>query len=195
MKDGGKSKRLKVSSDGNWTCIAVPYQAPDRIASVIEVMLDGEIAADQTLAIVPNCTTVLPMALANAKDCEIKDEAWMVKFGEWKFKTVSESMSKDSEVSWTVDFKEPGYYQVDVEFLGSGLVDFKLSDEGGASIVDRKKAGNDYGLQSLGWIEIGYPGTHTLKLSVTDADYDALKISSLRLSKVELSVSDAASQY
>lgn len=182
----GKGKRLKVTSDGDWSCISVPAEAPDRIASVIELSLNGEVSADSTLAVAPNCTSELPIALAQAKGCEIKDRAWMVKFGEWKFKTVAEGMSADAEVSWDVEFKEPGYYQADVEFTGNGLVDFRLIDVDGAVVVDRKKAGNDYGFQSLGWLYVGTAGTHTIRLGVSDADYQALKVSALRLSKVDL---------
>lgn len=181
-----KAKALKYRNEGEWIGIAVPVQAPDPVASVIELTLDADASIDQTLAAAPNCAAELPVALAQAEGCSIEDKAWMVKFGEWKFKTVAQGMNADSKVSWNLNVKEPGFYQVDVEYLGKGLVDFRLTDKGGASIVDRKKAGSDYGFQSLGWIRIDSAGTHTLELNVTDADYEALKLASIRISKVNL---------
>ena len=181
-----KDRRLKFHTDGDWTCIAVPDKAPDTMASVIELSLDGDAEVDGTLAVAPGHATELPVALARTEGCRVSEKSWMVKFGEWKFKTVAEGLGPSSEISWDINVKEPGYYQVDVEFLGSRLVDFKLSDKGGTSIVDRKKAVNDYGFQSLGWIRIDSAGRHTLGLNVTDADYAALKIASLRISKVKL---------
>lgn len=181
-----KSARLKTNTYGSWERITLPAKSQDPIASVIELTFDGDVSVNQIPGIAPNCVTELPVALAQTGGCRIEDEAWMVKFGEWKFKTVAVFSDAESAVFWDMDIQAPGYYKVDVEFKGSGLVDFKLAESGGMSVVDRKLAVNDYSLQTLGWIKISSSGIHRLELSAINADYESLKVSGLHLGKIDL---------
>ena len=42
----------------------------------------------------------------------------MDKFGEWKTRNVAMDFTEGSSLTWTMAFKDPGVYDIDLEYLG-----------------------------------------------------------------------------
>lgn len=173
--------------EGTWTCIETPFECPDRLASVIELTIDGDIDVDNTPAVNPNGNaTLLPIEFATVENCEVSHSQWMEKFGEWKFKVNVGSMTAKSKIQWTADFKEPGYYDIEVECKGEGTADWMMTTDEGNTIVDRHNLHERYEWQRLGWMKIDKAGKHKLSLSVTDANCWQVNIGSIRINPVGL---------
>ena len=179
-------KRLKVSKEGNWTCITLPSERPDEIAWVVELALDGSPDVDGTLAQDPLKTTVLPVETASTSGCEVKHYGWMEKFGEWKTRNVVLDIDGSSSMTWTVNFKDAGVYDVELEHLGGRRIKRRLSIDGKDALVDMHRVTASFAWYPLGWLKVEEPGIHTLTLVPSDGDIASAKVAALRLTPVRL---------
>ncbi len=172
-------KKLKFKREGSWTCIKVPAVRPSEIAPVIEVYVKGEIKADKTMAATPGQTSRVPVDFAEISGCERKKSEWMEKFGEWKFTTNAFNFTPDSYIEWTVDFAEAGYYDVQLEYLGSGLVEWGITVDGGKTLRNSQGSTSVYAPHDIGWIKIEEPGVHTFRTKVLNGDTSKLRLSTI----------------
>ena len=180
-------KKLKLSRDGDWVCINVPFERPDAIASVIELTLRGEVEADGTLAAVPSMTSTFPTELAELQGCKLNRGAWMENFGEWKFKKHARELTEDSRVIWTVNIKEPGYYNVGLEYKGEGRIEWVMELDGGVEEVRMNQgASTAFAWHSLGWIKVSEPGIHTFSIRANDGDYQNARLSGMSLTQINI---------
>ena len=182
-------KRLGFSSEDGWLLIKVPFRKPDEYASVIELTLDGPVEVDGTLAVDPVQTTVLPVEFASTKNCQVRRSGWMEKFGEWKTRNVAEELTGESRITWTAEIKNPGVYNIDLEYLGlvaEGWVEWRMSIDGTEAVVNEHDATRAYAWYPLGWVRIDSPGTHTFSLRATDGDIPSAKVAAMRLTPVNL---------
>ncbi len=191
LKTGVKSarlngKKLAIKQKDGWLTIKVPVAAPDEYASVIELLLDSPAEADGGLAADPQSVTVLPVEFASTSDCLAERSGWMEKFGEWKVRNVVQRFNDSSTVTWTVNFKEPGVFAVDLEYLGGDTVEWKMALDGQEALVDRHRNTPAYAWYPLGWISIGSPGIHELTLSPSDGDIASARVAAMRLTPIDL---------
>ena len=183
---GGK---LRFSSEDGWLRIKLPFERPEEYASVIELTLDGEIEVDGTLAADPSGITVLPVEFASVENCSIQRSGWMEKFGEWKTRNVAQDLNGESTVTWTVEIKEPGVYNIDLEYLGlapDGWVEWRMSIDGQEAVVNEHDATRAYAWYPLGWAKIDSPGVHTFSLRATDGDIPSARVAAMRLTPIKI---------
>ena len=181
-------KKLGWKVDDGWLCINVPDRRPDPYATVIELSLQGEIAVDGTLAADPSIETTLPVEFTTTDKCKVQKTGWMEKFGEWKTRNVALGIDRESSITWTIDFKEPGTYSVSLECLGEESPEWELLLDGKFALVDWHEITPKYAWYSLGWLDVDSPGVHklTLRPSGREGDPATAKIAALRLEPIEL---------
>ncbi|MBR7005024.1 MAG: alpha-L-fucosidase [Bacteroidales bacterium] len=182
-------KKLGFNSKDGWLCIEVPPARPEPFASVIELDLDGEIDVDGTLAVDPSKTTVVPVEFASAEGCAVKKVGWMEKFGEWKTRNVALDFNEGSTLTWTMDFKDPGVYNIDLEYLGAendDWVEWHMSVDGKEALIDQHGATVAYAWYPLGWVSVDSPGIHSFMLTPAKGDIPAARVASMRINPVNL---------
>jgi len=174
-------RKLRHSKEGNWTCLNLPPKAPEKYASVIELTLEGEAQVEQGIAVDPEFTTVLPVKLAESVGAEPGQSAWMEAFGEWKFKNIVQNFKDNATISWTADIKDPGYYEISVEHIGSGRYEMSVTVDGKETVEFSISSADKYLFYPLGWADINTPGKHSFDLKVKSGDLGSLRISSISL--------------
>ena len=179
-------KQLRHSLKEGWLCIEVPKARPNEYASVIELTLDGKTDIDGTDAVDPVIPTVLPVKSAKAENCKVQRSGWMEKFGEWKTRDIAGPFSETSTVEWTVSVKDPGVYDIDLEYLGGEPVEWKMLLDGKEALIDIHKVTQAYAWYRLGWVRIESPGVHTFTLKPSEGDIPSAKVASMRITPVPL---------
>lgn len=113
----GTNEQLKYSFNKGVLKIELPVRTSKQLLECIRVELDGEPRVQASMAIDPNYPTTLSAAFATPEGAAFNKLSWMEKFGEWKHRAVINKWKlQDGAASWEVNFLEPGYYQVEVDY-------------------------------------------------------------------------------
>ncbi|MBP0904930.1 alpha-L-fucosidase [Mariniflexile gromovii] len=153
LLSGTNSKAISVTKKNDWTVLNLPVRPIESLVSVIEVILETQaenIKVDSTLGIYPNSETVLRAEFAkvsNAKESEIK---WMEKFGEWKHVNQVSQWNDKSQVTWTVNVQESGYYYIDLNYKGVGRLVWKTITDEGVLVQNQQAATEKYEYYNMG---------------------------------------------
>ena len=177
-------RKLKVKQDGSGAVLSVPGVAPEEMVSVIELTLSGEPEADSTYTVIKGYPTVISATWASSKGCDnggIYSEP--VRFGEWVSRVGLSKIENGAEATWTVDIPDAGYYDVDIDIRGEGLLELAITTDEGYSITNRQMAYNVFTWTRCGWIHFDKPGRHTLTLSFPDPA-PSLALTDLRITPV-----------
>lgn len=177
-------KKLKFRKEGSWICLKVPFQKPDKLASVIELDINGDIMADEQLALDPVNSTDLPVVFAETDNCAVEKEQWIIRTGEWHFKHIIKNIKPEAAITWTVDVKEAGWYDVAMDMFSNEFSTLELYVDGQKALIDMQKAPGAYTWRRLGWVNFDAPGVHTLTLKPVDV-YPKCRIASIRLTPVK----------
>ena len=156
---------------------------------MIELELDGPVEVDGTLAADPSATTVIPVEFAAADGCSVKKSGWMDKFGEWKTRNVAMDFTEGSSLTWTMAFKDPGVYDIDLEYLGDendDWVEWHISVDGREALVDQHGTTSAYSWYRMGWARIDSPGIHTITLSPKKGNLTSARVAAMRMTPVDL---------
>jgi len=80
----GERTDLEIARTNGWVTFKLPARRPEKLVSLIEVEVKGEISVEKRPGIDPVYPTCLPVAFAAVENCMKREKAWMEKFGEWK---------------------------------------------------------------------------------------------------------------
>ena len=188
---GGSS--LKWKKDGTWTCLSVPYQKPDKLASVIELTFDvpaKDVKASSDFAVDPNLDTQMSVLFGKTENCEVHDVNWMKRYGEWFKKYQISGMTTESSVTWTVNIPTAGYYDMGVECKGNNKAEWKITTDEGEIVRDMLVPTNAYDWHRMGWLHFQKPGTHTITLQPLDGDYAGMSLSGLKMMHLDIEVEE-----
>lgn len=177
----GEHQPIKTSKENSWVTLQLPAKRPEKLISVIEVELDGEPKVDKTFGLDPVYPTIVPVDMAEAESCEILEKEWMEKFGEWKHIQQAEKWDLDSKVIWEIDVKEPGYYQVDLNYAGEGRMVWRVETSEGTMIQNEQNSSHIYSFFQIGNLNFNKPGKHTVSVSFVNG---AIKTASLKTIKL-----------
>lgn len=131
---GAKKQKLTFSEKEGWTCIKVPFKAPDNMVSVLEVTLKDYPKVDTTQAIDPEIGINMSVLFAETENCMVTKKSWMEKFGEWKHAYHVKDWKENSEVAWEVIVKEAGTYHIDLNYSGQGRMVWNITTDEGYTI-------------------------------------------------------------
>ena len=182
----GEKKDLDISRANGWVTFGLPARRPEKLVSVIEVEIKGEISVDKTLGIDPVYTTHMPVALAGVENCNKEEKAWMEKFGEWKHIMQAQDWSSASKVSWEVDVMKPGYYQVDLNYSGIGRMVWRIENDEGSLVQNEQNSSQVYSFYEMGLLKFDKVGLHTLWVSFVDGANDTASLKEIRLTRVDM---------
>jgi alpha-L-fucosidase len=169
VQGGTRKNRLKYTTEGDWTCLEVPFKAPDDPVSVIDLTVVGEPMADTTQFVDPGIGLTLSTMMAKAENCSVKKMAWMdSKFGDWKYAYGVNDWNEDARVTWEFVIKDPGYYQIALKYKGNERKVWKISTDEGRFIQNQQNASAVYTTYPIGWIRFDRPGRHTLQVGMVD---------------------------
>lgn len=181
----GKLQPLKTSKKGTWTSVQLPASRPEKLISVVELQVDGAISVDESLSIDPIYSTELLIDFATAENCVIGGKRWMEKFGEWKHIAHASEWKDNSQVTWEVDVMTPGYYQVDLNYVGKERLVWRIENEEGALVQNQQNSSAVYNYYEMGLLKFKTPGKHTIKVSFVDGDAETASLKQIRLTPLE----------
>nr|WP_162024492.1 MULTISPECIES: alpha-L-fucosidase [unclassified Lentimonas] len=177
LLNGTASTELEFDTLNGWTCFELPALAPEALASVVEVELEGAPVADPTWGLDPELPTRIEAEFATASGAKLSKERWMEKFGEWKHvKQVSDWNQGKGVATWTVDVLVPGDYLVDLTYTGEGRLVWQVEVEGGERIRNQLSASSIYHAQPVGLLNFPKEGRYQVNVSCLE---DAAKSASL----------------
>jgi alpha-L-fucosidase len=171
---GGSVLKTTTGKDG--VVIHLPVAAPDTVASVIKLEVQGAVqvtgalptpAANGVLTLTPD-TAILGGAL------RVEERAGQLSLVNWK--------SFLDDVSWAFEGQQPGTYRVAAEVAGKELSQFYVTCSGNWLTASAKLSGglNIYRKMELGLIEIG-AGPQSLSLLPVKRKWSHLNLRSLTL--------------
>lgn len=179
-------KRLKVSQSEYGYKLSVPYKAPDSPISVIELKLGDSPQVDGLHTIMDGYDNVISSAFAQVSGGEVSKRIYMERFGEWKSVWRAGRFSQENAITWTFVIPRSGYYDVSLEFKGTGIPAFTLTTDEGASITNNQPAISAYRWKRMGWLHFDTPGRHTVALSISDFDTETMAVSAIGINPVGL---------
>jgi len=182
----GDLEPLPTYKTGNWTTIRLPYRRPEKLISVIQLEVIGDISVEKALYVDPNCPTVFSTHTAKAENCKIESTRWMEKFGEWKHIEHALDWADNSAVMWEVDVMDEGYYQVDLNYSGEGRMVWRIETDDDGFVQNEQNSSSVYHYYEMGLLKFKKPGKHTISVSLIEGDFDKASLKEMRLTNLEV---------
>ncbi len=177
---GKEPTSLTWSKAGDWTVIDLPPRAPEKLASVIQVNLDGEPDVDPVWAVDPNVETVVLAEFAEVENAKKEQKRWMEKFGEWKALIHAHDFQDGGSASWEVDVLVPGDYYTALTYAGKGRLVWSVEVEGGEKIRNQQNSSHNYQTFPIGLINFPNPGRYTVSVRCIDGDIPSASLKAIR---------------
>lgn len=183
----GKSnkQKLQFSKNGEWTCIKVPFQAPDNMVSVLEVTLKDYPKVDTTQAVDPEMGINISVLFAETDNCKITFKNWMEKFGEWKHTYHVNNWEKNSTVTWEVVVKDAGTYHIDLTYSGQGRLVWGIQTGEGQTIQNQQNSSHIYTTHPVGWIKFDKPGKHLITAKLIEGNFESASLTHISIIPVK----------
>jgi len=180
----GKLQSLKTVKKGNWVSIELPANRPEKLISVVEVTVEGELSVDKSISIDPFYPTKLSVEFAKAQGANISDKKWMEKFGEWKNISHAQNWTGDGKVYWEIDILEPGYYQVDLNYAGSSRFVWRVTNSEGGLVQNEQNSSQVYSYYEMGLMRFETSGKHTVSVEVKEGDIESASLKEIRFTPI-----------
>ena len=84
LLNGEDATPIEFATNAGWTELKLPVQAPEKLASVIQLSFATKPQADSTWGVDPECETEIAAEFASVENAKKSQKRWMEKFGEWK---------------------------------------------------------------------------------------------------------------
>ncbi|MDO5524206.1 MAG: hypothetical protein Q4G48_09215, partial [Bacteroidia bacterium] len=159
---------------------------PDAIFSVVQITISENPVIDTTLSIAPQNVSNFSVLFAETKNAKLSKEHWMEKFGEHKYSWNISGWTKDSEVKWTINVPEAGYYLVRLNYKADKRVEWKLEDNMGSMLQNKIGTSSVYTKNDLGWMHFAKPATSELTLKILNPDDTNVNLESIEFEKIYL---------
>ena len=177
-RDGRKN--IGISRKSNWVTFYLPSRRSEKLVSVIEVELIGDLKVDQGFGIDPVYKTTIPVAFAKADGCNIEEKQWMEKFGEWKHISQAQDWTLDSQLSWEVEVMTPGYYKVDLNYAGNGRMVWRIKTAEGNTVQNEQNSSPIYNFFEMGLLKFDQPGKHMVTVSFVEGEHETASLKEIR---------------
>ncbi|MDB2607144.1 alpha-L-fucosidase, partial [Zobellia sp.] len=181
----GTLESLTTTKSGDWLTINLPAKRPEKVISVVQLEVQGDLSVNPALSIDPIYSTELLTVFAEEEDCTIEETRWMEKFGEWKHITHATGWKKDSKVTWTVNIMKPGYYETELKYNGNGRIVWRIENGGEKYVQNEQNSSHVYKYFDMGLLNFKEPGTYDITVSLIDGDFDSVNLEEMRLTPWE----------
>ena len=186
---GDSPTELKFEMQGEWLKLSVPYKAPEKLASVIQLDFESAPKADSTWGLDPESETTISTLFADVTNVKKSQERWMEKFGEWKRVIRAHQWSADGsgKATWEVDVLKPGDYNVELSYTGEGRVVWAVEIEGGERIQNQQNSSHNYQKFPIGWMNFPAAGKYRVSVSFIEGDAEKASLKEIHFKAVDLS--------
>jgi len=102
---------------------------------------------------------------------------------------VALDLNEESTITWSLNIKDPGVYNIELEYLGDNndnWVGWTMALDGKDVLIDEHNATKAYAWYPLGWIKIDSPGAHEFTLRPSSGDIAIAKVAAMRVTPVGL---------
>jgi len=186
LRSEGGVVPLDSQKKDDWFIIDLPSQRPERLVSIVTVVVDQDININKTLSVDPIISTVFPVVFSEeAHDCKIEVKSWMEKFGEWKQIKQAQDWTKDSYVTWEIDIFEPGYNQVDLNYSGEGRMVWRVQSDRNNFVQNEQGSASIYNYFPMGLLKFDRSGKHTIKVSLINGSGEKASLHEIRFTPFE----------
>lgn len=186
LLNGKESQSIAHSKSNGWTVFELPARAPEELASVIEVQLDGAPDVDPTFGVDPNIGTLMLAEFATPAGAKIVKDRWMEKFGEWKCEYPVRKWTPNSKVVWEVEVLEAGDYKASLTYAGEGRIVWGVGVVGGEQIQNQQNSSHNYQEFPIGWLNFPKPGKYKVAVTCIEGNLEETKLKALRLTSLNL---------
>lgn len=185
LLDGKRSVPLTWNAAGDWVVIDIPPQAPEKLASVIQVDLESEPSVDPVWALDPNRETEVLAEFAEVDKAKQSRKRWMEKFGEWKAVVHAHGFEKGGNASLEIDVHQPGEYNVSLTCAGTGRLVWRVEIEGGEKIQNQQNSSHNYQTFPIGWVNFPEAGRYTVSARCIDGDIPSASLKAIHFEPIE----------
>ncbi len=179
-----RQAELKVQTQDGWTRIQLPARIAEKLVPVVQVELEGRPDVDPCWGIDPGLETTILAQFATVTGAKQETKKWMEKFGEWKHVIRVWQWEEGGKASWEVDVLEPGYYNVDLTYSGTGRIVWGVDVEGGSHIQNQQNSSHNYQRFPIGWINFPKSGKYTVSVSCLEGDLAEASLKAIHLTPV-----------
>ncbi len=176
---------VTTNVERNWVVIDLPPQAPEKLASVIQVNLKSEPIVDPVWALDPQMETEVLAEFAEVERVDKTRKRWMEKFGEWKAVVHAHGFEKGGSASWEIDVHQPGEYNVSLTYAGTGRLVWRVEIEGGEKIQNQQNASHNYQMFPIGWVNFPKAGRYTVSAKCIDGDIPSASLKAIHFEPME----------
>jgi alpha-L-fucosidase len=180
-----KPQKLNFAKEGKWTIISLPYFAPEKLVSVIEVSLKGDIKLDNTHSVDPEFGLNLSAKFSTPENGKVVNKGWMEKFGEWKRKYQISDWNADTNTTWEFEIKTQGKYFFEVTASGSGTRVWNIKTDEGREIQNRQNTSTIYHTQPIGWVTFDNAGKHTVTVRIPEGERTNTSLAAIKITPFE----------
>ena len=181
LLNGATRVELAHERQRGWTVFELPVRAPEELASVIELKLNGAPKVDSTFAVDPNIGVEVLAEFSEVEGAKIFRDRWMEKFGEWVLVNPAGKWQIDGKAVWDIEVLVPGDYAVALTYAGEGRLVWRVGVEGGEQIQNQQNASHNYQEFPIGWLNFPKPGRYKVAVSCIDGNYETAKLKGIRL--------------
>ncbi|NQU54514.1 MAG: alpha-L-fucosidase [Bacteroidetes bacterium] len=185
LLNGKNSDPITFSRLGSWLYFNLPYKAPEKWISVIEVTLKDKPEVDPIHAIDPEIGTNITADFAEVENCEKNRKSWMEKFGEWKHVLHINRWKENAKATWEVEVMKPGDYKVDLTYSGNGRLVWSVETDEGVKIKNQQNSSHIYSTFPIGFINFKTIGKHTVSISLKEGDFEKANLTAIKLTPME----------
>ena len=94
----------------------------------------------------------------------------MEKFGEWNLVQNVHNWNPGSKATWEVNVLEPGNYEVELTYTGTGRLVWLVESDEGERIQNQQNSSHIFNSYPIGWLYFHTPGIHRVSVSLLDGD-------------------------
>ena len=180
-----KQAELKVQTQDGWIRMQLPPRIAEKLVPVVQVELEAKPEVDPCWGIDPALETTILAQFAQVTDARRETKKWMEKFGEWKHVVHVWQWKPGGKASWEVDVLQPGYYNVDLTYSGTGRIVWGVDVEGGQHIQNEQNSSHNYQTFPIGWIKFPRPGRYSVSVSCLEGDLAEASLKAIHFTFVD----------
>jgi alpha-L-fucosidase len=176
-----KPQKLNCVKEGKWTVINIPFAAPEKLVSVIEISLKEDVKVDNIHAVDPEYGLIMSAKFSTPENGRIVNKGWMEKFGEWKRKHQISDWTENTSATWEFEIKTPGRYFFDITASGTGPRVWNIKTDEGREIQNRQNTSAIYHTQPVGWALFDKAGKHTVTVRIPEGERAGTSLAGIRI--------------
>ncbi len=185
LLDGPGRTEIAYSRDKGYVVMELPPKELEDFVSVIEMEIKGKPEVDIHPALDPEMTTEITAHFANTVNCSIQNKRWMEKFGEWKNVRNIHQWKPGSKATWEVNVLEPGEYEVELTYAGSGRLVWSVESDEGERIQNQQNSSHIFSSYPIGWISFHSPGIHKVTVCLVEGDPIKSELAAIKFTAID----------